>query len=188
MVHEVVYPQESFNQKYTITDEGEVFSPYRGGRIISPQEIAKGYLRVGLMTSSGRKFFMVHRLVLEAFNPIQGSLSMQVNHKDGNKHNNKLSNLEWCDGFYNIKHAWETGLRKWHGGEEIGGHKLTEEEVLDIIHLLKEGQMSGAEIGRKYNVSRYCISDIKRGRSWSWLTSTYLKGSTTMEKSSRTEA
>lgn len=54
----------------------------------------KGYHRVGLMIGKQRKFFQVHRLVLEAFNPKEGSDKLQVNHIDGDKSNNNLNNLE----------------------------------------------------------------------------------------------
>lgn len=67
MLKEVVYPNISFNQKYMVNEQGEIFSPYRGWHKMKTNKIQKGYLRVHLMTSNGGKFFMVHRIVLEAF-------------------------------------------------------------------------------------------------------------------------
>ena len=61
------YPNIVFNQEYRIDKNGVVWSPYRGWHQVSIQKILKGYLRVGLMTTQGRKFFMVHRLVMETF-------------------------------------------------------------------------------------------------------------------------
>ena len=69
----IVYPNTFFNQEYRIDKEGNVWSPYRGWHLVSLQKIKKGYLRAGLMTSEWRKFFMVHRLVMNTFNPIDNS-------------------------------------------------------------------------------------------------------------------
>lgn len=169
----VVYPGIIFKYEYKIDDKGNVWSPYRGGQLMSQQEIAKGYLRVPLTTTEGRKFFMVHRLVLEAFAPKEGSLQFQVNHIDGDKHNNQLSNLEWCTGLENIAHAYRNNLARKAHGEDVGGVKLTEEKVLEICELLKSKKYSLSEIGMQYGVSKHCIFDIKRKRSWSWLTKDY---------------
>lgn len=169
----VVYPNLSFNQEYRIDKEGNVWSPYRGWHLVSKQEIQKGYYRVGLMTDKGRKFFMVHRLVMEAFNPIENSLDYEVNHIDGNKHNNNIKNLEWCTGSYNVRHSLETGLKTPARGTQIAGNKLNETQVLEICDLLQSGMYSLTQIGEKYGVSKHCIFDIKRKKSWSWLTQDY---------------
>lgn len=169
----ICYPGFSFNQDYRIDKEGNIWSPYRGWHLVSQQEISKGYLRVGLMTDKGRKFFMVHRLVMEVYSPRKDSLQLQVNHIDGNKHNNHLENLEWCTGLENISHAKKNGLAKKAKGENVGGSKLTEEQVLEICDLIQSGTDSLTAIGEKYGVTKYCISDIKRKRSWAWLTKDY---------------
>lgn len=125
------------------------------------------------MTSQGRKFFMVHRLVMETFNPIDNSQLLQVNHKDGNKHNNNINNLEWVTNMENMHHAIKNNLAKKARGEEAGCVKLTEKQVLEICDLLQSGTDSLAQIGKKYGVSKYCIFDIKHKKSWSWLTKDY---------------
>ena len=75
------------------------------------------------------KNYKVHRLVAEAFleNPMNYE---QVNHKDGNKRNNCVTNLEWCDGSQNIEHSLKYGLRQT--GEEMKNHKLTADQVKDM--------------------------------------------------------
>lgn len=65
---------------------------------------------------------MVHRLVAEAFIP-NPTNKPQVNHKDGNKHNNHLTNLEWVTQSENMKHAFEFGLEK----HEMKGKHHTKE-------------------------------------------------------------
>lgn len=169
----ITYPGVHFNQEYRIDKKGNVWTPYRGWQIKSPQKIKKGYLRVALFTSNGMKMFMIHRLVMEAFNPCENSLELEVNHKDGNKENNSLENLEWCTGSFNVRHSLETGLKTSARGTQIAGHKLTEKEVLEICDLIQSGTDSLTSIGKQYGVSKYCISDIKRKKSWSWLTKDY---------------
>lgn len=70
---------------------------------IKPEETKKGYLRVALFKDGKRKWFKVHRLVAQAFieNPDNKS---QVNHKDGNKKNNSVTNLEWVTDEENKEH------------------------------------------------------------------------------------
>ena len=161
------------NQKYMIDELGNIWSPYRSGKYLSPAPTQKGYLRIVLQTTEGRKTFQVHRLVLETYNPVENCENLEVNHIDGNKSNNKLSNLEWCSGSSNIKHSIETGLKVPAKGEQIACHKLTEFDVLKICELLVHTNMSLQEIGDIYNVSKYCIFDIKRKKIWKWLTQNY---------------
>ena len=54
----------------------------------------------------------VHRLVMKAFCPCENMDILQINHKDGNKLNNNIDNLEWCTALHNIRHSFEKGLQK----------------------------------------------------------------------------
>lgn len=63
-----------------------------------------GYLKVVLYKNGKRKHFLVHRLVAEAFLPNPDNLP-QINHKDEDKTNNIVENLEWCDVRYNINYG-----------------------------------------------------------------------------------
>lgn len=84
---------------YAITPEGEVYG-YKRRRFLKPASEKNGYLRVCLCRDGEMKWYLVHRLVAEAFIPNPENLP-QVNHKDENKTNNCLQNLEWCDAKYN---------------------------------------------------------------------------------------
>lgn len=71
------------------------------GRILIPSANLGGYLFVELFMDGVGKIKTIHRLVAEAFIPNPDNLQ-QINHKDENKKNNRVENLEWCSGTYNI--------------------------------------------------------------------------------------
>lgn len=74
------------------------------GQIMSKHLMPNGYETVMLRDHGHKKRFYVHRLVAEAFLPNEDNLR-EVNHKDENKSNNVLENLEWCSHSYNMKYA-----------------------------------------------------------------------------------
>lgn len=104
-----------FEGSYAVTKEGRVWSYPKNtkgrshcGKFLKPSTNGKGYLRVFLGDkNSGYRRYFVHRLVAEAFIP-NPRKKPQVNHKDRDKHNNAVSNLEWCTNQENIKHALAT--------------------------------------------------------------------------------
>ena len=69
------------------------------------------YLRVNLWKNGKYKTFSIHRLVAESFLPNPNNFPV-VNHKDGNKLNNKADNLEWCTQSHNVKESYKLGLQK----------------------------------------------------------------------------
>lgn len=73
-------------------------------KIITPTGNGYGYLIIGLRRNQKKKNYYIHRLVAEAFIPNPNNLPV-VNHKDYNKENNKVDNLEWCSQKDNIKHS-----------------------------------------------------------------------------------
>ena len=77
----------------------------------------KCYIAFVLSKNGKEKRYYTHRLVAQAFIPNPDNLP-QINHKDGNKQNNRVDNLEWCDGFYNQQHAVKTGLREIKTGKD----------------------------------------------------------------------
>ena len=82
-------------------------------KLLKPNTLKKGYLQVTLYDGKSRRCFQVHRLVAEAFIPNQNNMP-QVNHKNGNKQDNRLCNLEWTNNSGNQFHAWAIGLQKPH--------------------------------------------------------------------------
>lgn len=101
---------KGYDNKYIITPEGDIYSLayYKYGKVWPRKEPIKlkptisnvGYAQVGLLYRGKVKFYRVHRLVAEYFIDNPNNLP-EVNHKDENKLNNDVSNLEWCSVEYN---------------------------------------------------------------------------------------
>lgn len=154
---------------YMVSDQGRVMSTkYKGTRILAPRLGATGYFFAALCSEGVQKSFAVHRLVAEAFleNPDN---KPQVNHIDGNRKNNNISNLEWVTASENVKHAYKIGIM-YRKGEAHPKVKLTERQVKEIYILAKTKKFIQRDIGRMYNISRETVSDIARGRTWSHIT------------------
>ena len=110
---------------YQVSNLGRVKSlsrriVYKDGReynypskVLKNQKISTGYIGVMLYGVDEKKQYYVHRLVAETFVPNPNNLSY-VNHKDGCKTNNTISNLEWCSHSDNPKHAYKNGLNLAH--------------------------------------------------------------------------
>ena len=96
---------------YFVTEEGLVFSS-KTNKFLKYSHDNKGYQRVSLYIGNYKtKTIKVHRLVAETFiDNIENK--REVNHIDGIKSNNNISNLEWCTGSENVKHAFKIGLSK----------------------------------------------------------------------------
>ena len=94
---------KNYEGLYAVTSCGKVWS-YRNECFLKPINDRKGYLYVNLYKDKENKHCYIHRLVAEAYIPNPENLP-QVNHKDENKANNCLQNLEWCDAKYNINYG-----------------------------------------------------------------------------------
>ena len=88
---------------YGITSCGKVWS-YYSKKFLKPKDNGNGYLQVILYKDKEKKSCYVHRLVADAYIPNTENLP-QINHRDENKTNNCLQNLEWCDAKYNINYG-----------------------------------------------------------------------------------
>jgi hypothetical protein len=95
---------------------GERVKRVRAGKILIPRIGSNKYLRVCLSSHHcQKKDQQIHRLVATAFLPNQREKT-QVNHKNGERNDNRLINLEWATASENIKHAYLTGLNKGRTG------------------------------------------------------------------------
>jgi hypothetical protein len=130
--------------------------------------VCAGYRIVQLGDRYEKNVIKVHRLVAMAFIP-NPSKKKEVNHKDGNKLNNHVSNLEWCTRAENAAHAGVMGLMKRPSGVKNPAAKLSEKKVIAIIKLLKKGHLQ-KEIAAKYSVVAGTISHIANKTTWSHIT------------------
>ena len=105
-------------ERYQVSNYGRVKN-LATNHILKPFIASSGYLAVAL--GSGNKRY-VHRLVAQAFIPNPTSLP-QVNHRDENKQNNCVDNLEWCTASYNVNY----GTAKWRAADKNRGRKHTKE-------------------------------------------------------------
>lgn len=123
MAHEQWLPIQGYEGLYEVSDFGRVRSLDRivgrhtqgdfakAGQIRTPHLTPKGYARIQLSREGQGRNYMVHRLVAEAFIPNPDDLP-EVNHKNGNKADNRVDNLEWITSSDNLQHAYDTGLKK----------------------------------------------------------------------------
>ena len=167
-----------YEKYYQVSDLGRVRSLDRminapqgkrmsSGIMLAPViNIRSGYYYTALHKEGRLKMAKTHRLVAIEFisNPEN---KPYINHKDGNKSNNNISNLEWVTFSENMKHAFKIGLIKPHGvkGEKNPAHKVTEKQVREIKRLLAQNK-KGRSIAQIYKVSESIISAIKRGKTW----------------------
>lgn len=163
-INEIWKPVEE-NPVYLVSNYGRVktldhkiwckvnnsYSLRKGRMCIATNKNTKKYWRVGIQINNKQKHFAVHRLVAKAFIPNPKNLP-QVNHIDGNKDNNHVSNLEWCDNSYNQKHAINKGLKSIiKMSDNCHLRKLTKEQVKFI-----KSEYKKIDISIRGNKMKFC--------------------------------
>lgn len=129
----------------------------------------RGYVQVcvSLGHKDKKKLFKIHKAVAETFimNPEN---KPQVNHKDGNKQNNHVDNLEWVTNAENMKHAAENGLTAHRLGADNQSSKLNIEDVIYIRENYKpyDSEYGSRALGRKFNVDHRIILDVVKMKSY----------------------
>jgi len=127
------------------------------GKTLTPQKSNKGYLHVTIKGVTRD----VHKMVAIAFLGSHSGRQSQVNHKDGDKTNNAVSNLEVVTSKENIAHAERTGLRR-SAGEGNSNSKLTQNQVMEI----RSRKERSSVIAREFGVTLSLIVQIRNRRAW----------------------
>lgn len=161
-----------FEEFFKVSNYGFVFSK-RTNKILKQHKAKSGYVTIATKIGGvkGRNYcFKVHRLVAEAFLGVCDGVRIQVNHKDGDKSNNSVSNLDWVTARENSQHALQTGLIscearvnriKWQ-------RKLTDSQVLFIRENYKphNSEFSARALSRYFGVSHKTILEVVNGISY----------------------
>ena len=151
---------------YYVTDDGRIWSD-RTKKYLSFQYDKDGYVKVSMRSTDNKSHrYSVHRLVLENFDPVKNMELLQVNHKDGNKLNNRLENLEWVTCKENIQHAVNNNLR----AKINGSAKLVPAQVIEIYKRANNGE-SNVKLAEEFNMHPDQIGRIKNKKVWKDITS-----------------
>ena len=155
----MIVKQHPKYKNYYISENGDVF---RENRKLKTRVTKFGYVQTWITENSKTYYKFIHRLVAETFLEYKGD-GYEINHINGNKIDNNISNLEWVKRADNIKHAWDNGLYK--KGELSPNSKLKADDVYKIKDLKKQG-LSYNKIGKMYNVNHSTIRNICLGNNW----------------------
>ena len=162
-----------FNGKYEVSNYGNVHSLWFGK--VKPIKLldSHGYLEFTVRNGKDKpKHMRVHVAVAEAFLGKRPK-GLVINHKDGNKHNNHVSNLEYVTYSENNLHALRTGLRKpvdmrpfVKRGEEHCRAKVTEEQVKQFLKYHYETGYGCRRVAKHFGVSYGIVDSILIGKTW----------------------
>ena len=137
---------------------GGKYSRTLKGQLIAQKKAGAGYPAVGLRRDGHQRTAYVHRLVLGAFCG-ESEQEQECNHRDGNKTNNHIENLEWVTRSENSYHAHNTGLQP--------GRTILSPEIAKMIrNIYALGQYTQTEIGLMFGVCGTNVGYIVRGVYW----------------------
>jgi hypothetical protein len=157
-----------YEKLYEVSDAGNVRTLIqKPPRLLKPGFGTSGYRFVNLTKRGEIRNRMIHRLVAEAFiGPLEKG--MEVNHKNGDKHDNRLENLEFVTRSENIKHRIRVLGIKAHicRGIQSGNARFTETQVKNMREQWECGILP-REIAAHYGCSLSAVWHVLKRRSWS---------------------
>lgn len=170
LIEEIWLPIPNYINLYWISNLGNVKCK---NKQLKQRTNKKGYLKVRLYKNNKCKTFSIHRLVAINFIPNPDNLP-QVNHKDGNKLNNTITNLQWCNNSENQLHAYKLGLQPSRHGENNSRSTLTNKDVEELKYLYNLG-IRLSEVSNILGIGLSVARNIIYGNTWNGNTSQIIK-------------
>lgn len=130
-------------------------------------------LQIEIDGKSYGQVFLIHRLMMMSFYPVKNMDKLYVNHKDGNKFNDELSNLEWTTASENITHAYKLGLFKPSHGENHVCATISKNDAIEIRDLLLKRIYTQSEIAEIVGTTESIVSSIATRKAWKEVTEGY---------------
>lgn len=160
---------------YKMSNNGNVksFHKKKIGMILKPSKNNGGYLHVNLFKNKTGKHFDIHRLVAITWIPNPHNYP-EVHHKNYNKLDNRVENLEWLTAKQHRANAIKNGRHFNfsiinHDGENNGRAKLKNNDISEIRQLYKNHKLTQTKLGKKFGVSQAQIGLIVNNKSWKHL-------------------
>lgn len=155
------------NDAYEVSNFGRIRN-IKNNRILitSLSSKKRGYPQIKMYIGSKLTAQKIHKLVMISFKSEEYFEGAVINHKDCDKLNNKLENLEWCTASENQKHAYDNNLLNIKPGIDHNISKLNSNQVRKIRILYKSETTSMKDLSTMFNVSERCISSIVQNKSW----------------------
>lgn len=157
---------DNIETNYAVSENGEIKN-LKTDKILKLNEKRTGYMEVCIYpTPKNKKTLLVHRLVAENFLEKEEGKT-QVNHKDGNKKNNNVNNLEWCSSEENNLHAWENSLNRPNVLRAVIQKDLNNRKIKEFVSIAeaeRETFCNGAHIRQVANGERKTCG----GYIWEW--------------------
>lgn len=144
------------------------------GNVLKGSVTFNGYRVIGKRVEGVSTSIFAHRIVADAMIPNPYNLPV-VNHKDGDKLNNNVSNLEWCTQSHNLKHAAENGMLNTKNrlrGSDCNLSLYTEVKIREVCSDLEMG-MRNVDVSAKHGIPCSYIKEIKNGSSWKHVSKDY---------------
>ena len=162
--------------EYIITDTGLVYGKY--WKSLKQRLCSSGYVQLCLYIKNKPKYLYLHRAVYETF---VGEIpkNKEINHKDGNKLNNSLNNLELVTSKENKKHSWDIGLSYSHDPRRNDNKQRRLEKIYSVKTIksicedIKNGELKYIDICDKYNIKYSILKDIIKGKLWPEISEKY---------------
>lgn len=160
-----------FEGKYRVSNRGRVLSLVRKQpAILAGNPNSMGYPQVDLRSGGPRKPFLVHRLVLMAFAPVEDSSDLQANHIDFDPMNSSLENLEWTTPLQNMRHFFSSE-RTRDMSKNVGSRhhlsNLKDADVLEIRRLcVSRVRGNRLAVARQFGIHKATVDQIVSWKTW----------------------